>query len=108
MELFGVTLELDTLGAIVGLFSTITTFIWGIIQYKGKKKAQDLINDAKKLSNIDLLNKGYNGLYDDINVIKLFESKLLKLYVGYCEENLEGFTKYIKTKKDEYSLNSGT
>ena len=100
MELFGVSLELGTIGTIIALGTSLSSLVFGIVQYRGKKKAQELLNDEKKLNNIQLIGELYNDIIDDIKLGIKFRSEIFKLQVEYCEENFEGFIRFIKSKKD--------
>ena len=86
--------------AITGFVASISTAVWGIFQYVGKKKAQDIENRRSKIENADLVNKLYNNILEDIKTGQEFTTDMFKHQVEFCEEEFENFVKFVKNKKN--------
>lgn len=94
-------LSIDTINPWIPIILTIGSMIGNVLQFLSNRKKNKLLNDRERLGNIDLLNKGYNHLYDDLVMGIQARSKLFGYQVEYCLNNFVDFVKFLKDKEDK-------
>ena len=115
MEIAG--FDITELGLIITSLSSVTGFIWGFIERKQKKKAQEVSLKASKLSNIEKLEQFLNddieqihkindtlkwrldNEVENINVLKIMYSEVQKENKKLILENNQLKRKDAKTTK---------
>lgn len=98
MDLLGINVS-DTaikITAISGIFTTISGVVWGIIERKGKKKAQEISNNTNKITNADMINGIYNNLLKDIDEAEIYRKKFFQKHIDFCNKHLGDFIEFIK------------
>lgn len=102
MDLLGLSIS-DTaiqITAVSGIIGTISTTVWGIIERRGKKRAQSITNNGSKIENADRVHNTIGNILISIDKAQDYRDKYFKWQLEFCYKNIEEFIKFVKFKKD--------